>query len=364
MVSLTDVQSSNSRLASALPPGLVAIFVGGTRGIGETSLKEFAKHARKPRVYFIGRSQKDGDRVAAECKELNSEGEYVFLKADTSLICNVDDVCRDIKSREKAVNLLFLTTGTLVFDTSMSATLHSKIVPTYGKRALSDYSTHAETSEDLRYAIALAYYSRTRFIINLLPLLQQATALRRVVTVFAGGKEGPLDTSDFQGWNISALSGRGHVASLVTLSLEALAKKAPEVTFIHNFPGAVKTDIAKDAKGVVMSVLKVAFMVIGPLIYIPNQECGERHVFLATSAKYPAGAGKDASGVPLAGELVVARGTNGEIGTGVYTVGSDGESAGPKVMELLAKSRKEGVVEKIWKHTEEEFKRITGTDTA
>lgn len=127
MVSLTDVQSSNSRLASALPPGLVAIFVGGTRGIGETSLKEFAKHARKPRVYFIGRSQEAGDRVAAECKELNSEGEYVFLKADTSLICNVDEVCRDIKSREKAVNLLFLTTGTLVFDTSMSVLYIAKL---------------------------------------------------------------------------------------------------------------------------------------------------------------------------------------------------------------------------------------------
>lgn len=229
---------------------------------------------------------------------------------------------------------------------------------------MSDYITHAETSEDLNYAAALAYYSRTRFIFNLLPLLQQATALRRVVTVLAGGKEGLLDTSDFQGSNVSILSQRGHVASLITLSLEALAKKAPEVTFIHNFPGAVKTDLAKDAKGVLMSVLKVAFMVIGPLIYMPNQECGERHVFLATSAKYPAGAGKDASGVPLAGESAVARGTNGEIGTGVYAVGSDGESAGPKVVELLAKFRKEGVVEKIWKHTEDEFKRITGIDAA
>ena len=237
-----------------------------------------------------------------------------------------------------------------------------KLVPTYGERTLSDHTTHAETSEDLHYATALAYYSRTRFIVNLLPLLQQATALRRVVTVLVGGKEGPLDTSDFQGWNVSGLSQRGHAASLVTLSLEGLAKKAPEVTFIHNFPGAVKTDLSKDLKkGVMTSVLKAAFMVIGPFIYIPNQECGERHLFLATSAKYPAGTGKDASGVPLAGEVSVARGTSGEIGTGVYTVGSDGESAGPKVMKLLVKSRKEGVVEKIWKHTEDEFKRITGT---
>jgi NAD(P)-dependent dehydrogenase (short-subunit alcohol dehydrogenase family) len=123
MVALPEVQSSNSRIASALPPGLVAVFVGGTNGIGETMLKQFAKHARKPRVYFIGRSQEAGDRIAAECKALNSDGEYIFVKADTSLIRNVDDICRDIEANEKSVNLLFLSTGSLIVGTSMSTIL-------------------------------------------------------------------------------------------------------------------------------------------------------------------------------------------------------------------------------------------------
>ncbi len=121
MVSLTDVESSNSRVKSALPSGLVAVFVGATNGIGETSLKQFAKHARQPRVYFIGRSQEAGDRIAADCKALNAEGEFIFVKADTSLIRNVDDICRDIKSKEKSINLLFLSTGTLVAGIGMSA---------------------------------------------------------------------------------------------------------------------------------------------------------------------------------------------------------------------------------------------------
>jgi NADP-dependent 3-hydroxy acid dehydrogenase YdfG len=123
MVSLSEVQSSNSRIASALPAGLVAVFVGATSGIGETTLKQFAKHARQPRVYFVGRSQEAGDCITAECKALNSEGEYVFVKADTSLIRTVDDVCRDIKTKEKSVNLLFLSTGTLISQTSMSPIL-------------------------------------------------------------------------------------------------------------------------------------------------------------------------------------------------------------------------------------------------
>ncbi|KAI9879277.1 MAG: hypothetical protein M1830_009007 [Pleopsidium flavum] len=350
MVSLTDIQSSNSRIASALPPGLVAVFVGATSGIGETTLKQFAKHARQPRVYFVGRSQEAGDRIAAECKALNSEGEYIFVKADTSLIRTVDDVCWDIKTKEKSINLLFLSTGTLISHTD---------------KKVSDHGVHAETPEGLHFATALVHHSRARFIVNLLPLLQQATALRRVVTVFAACKEGPIDTTDFQAWRVPMLSQRGHASSLVTLSLEALAKKAPDVSFIHDFPGPVKSNIARDTKGALMFTLKAVFKVIGPLVYIPNQDSGERHLFLATSARYPTGTGVDtAPGVPLAGGVAIARGTSGKSGSGVYSIDSDCESAGPKVEELLAKFRKEGLVEKVWKHTEEEYKRITGLDTA
>ena len=119
MVSLTEVQSSNSLIPSALPSGLVAVFVGATSGIGETTLKQLAKHTRQSHIYFIGRSQEAGDRIKAECKALNKEGEYAFIKADVSLIRVVDDICRDIKSKEQSINLLFLSQGSMVPHTSM-----------------------------------------------------------------------------------------------------------------------------------------------------------------------------------------------------------------------------------------------------
>jgi short-subunit dehydrogenase len=119
MVSLKEVQSSNARISSSFPSGLVAVFVGATRGIGEYTLKQFARYTVKPRVYFIGRSQGAADRIQAECKALNSEGEYSFIKADTSLIENVDNVCRDIRKKETAINLLVLSTGMLIGDESM-----------------------------------------------------------------------------------------------------------------------------------------------------------------------------------------------------------------------------------------------------
>jgi NADP-dependent 3-hydroxy acid dehydrogenase YdfG len=109
MISLSNVQSSNSLISSTLPPGLVALFVGATSGIGEVTLKKFAKYAVKPRAYFIGRSQDAADRIIAECKTINSAGEYIFIKADVSLIRNVDEICKEFKKKEKTLNILFLS---------------------------------------------------------------------------------------------------------------------------------------------------------------------------------------------------------------------------------------------------------------
>ena len=113
MVALDIIKSSNDRIRSALPPGLVAVFVGATNGVGETTVRQFAKHANQPRVYIIGRCREAGDRIAAEGKELNPEGTFVFLQKETHLMRNVDEICNEIASKEEAVNLLFLSVGTL-----------------------------------------------------------------------------------------------------------------------------------------------------------------------------------------------------------------------------------------------------------
>ncbi|KAJ3502764.1 hypothetical protein NM208_g16659 [Fusarium decemcellulare] len=115
MVSLSEVQQSNSSAASVHPSGLVAIFAGATAGIGETALKAFAKHTVQPKIYFIGRSQEAGERLQTELKALNSGGEYIFIKEDMSLLKNVDKVCEDIKSKGSAVNVLFMSQGTLKY---------------------------------------------------------------------------------------------------------------------------------------------------------------------------------------------------------------------------------------------------------
>ncbi|KAI0421198.1 NAD(P)-binding protein [Xylaria grammica] len=323
MVSLSSVISSNSRVSSTLPIGLVAVFVGATSGIGEATLKKFAEYADNPRAYFIGRSQQAADRIVAECKALNPRGQYIFRKADVSLIRVVDEICENLKAEEKHINILFLSCGVPNLDRS-------------------------KTAEGLHLLAALNYYARIRFITNLLPLIRQAPSLRRVVTVGGGGHEDELDRTDFPAFNIPAEKLRGHLTSLVTLGIEAVAQNAPEVGFVHDYPGTVRTKLLDNMPEERLKTLK----------FVPIDESGQRHLFLATSAKFPPANGVAAGGVPLGDGVEVAVGTSGEVGSGVYSIGADCEGVSPGVLKLLHDLRERGLVQEVSRHTEDEFRQI------
>lgn len=208
------------------------------------------------------------------------------------------------------------------------------------------------TPENLHWLAALVFYSRLRFITNLLPLIQNASSLRRVVTVAGGTNEGPIDPTDIPGLQIPAENIRSQLSSLITLGLEKVAQTAPEVSFVHAYPGTVKTPLLKDMPA---EVLK-------SMVFVPIDECAERHLFVATSGQFPAARGE--SGLaPLQSETAVAVGSNGKIGAGVYSVDQKGESGAETVLEILAGLRENGMVEKVWAHTQGEFERIKGTTT-
>ncbi|KAI1425153.1 hypothetical protein F5Y12DRAFT_395983 [Xylaria sp. FL1777] len=337
MVSLQAIRESNSRIASCLPSGLVAVFIGATSGIGETTLRNFVQRAHRPRIYFVGRRETEGSRVQAELEKINPEGEYHYLKYDVSLLKNVDEACRHIQTRESAINLLFLTSGTLIS----------------GK----------QTDEGLNYPSALMYYCRTRFIINLLPQLRQASGLRRVITVLAGGKKGKINTDDFQADHLGVLSFRGHVTSMITLALTTLAKQAPEVSFIHVYPGFVKTTLSRELSGIGPFIFNLLLKPIMAYLHIPIDETGERQIYFATSARFPPldDGRRDADGVALGRGIDVAVGVDGKVSGGVYSIDYEAEGTSERVQELMRHYIDDNTAEKIWNHTEKEYVRVTGT---
>ncbi|KIW21422.1 hypothetical protein PV08_02002 [Exophiala spinifera] len=335
MVNYKTVQESNHRIATTFPPGLVAVFVGATNGIGMYTLRQFAQYARKPRVYFIGRSQEAGNRIANECQAVNPEGSFTFIQADTSLLANVDEICQRIQSTEKVINLLFLTQGTLDFK--------------------------KETPERLPLTMALVHYARIRFIHNLLPQLQAAHSLKRVVSVLAATKEGEVDVEDIDARHVPLHKKQGHTATLATISMSVLAERAPDVSFVHDYPGFVKSGIGRDIPGVVGYAARGFFAMFAPLLATPAEESGAYHLFFATSARYSSkSASESTGGVSLASGVHVATSVDGVVGGGIYSIDENGESASIAVQKLLAKLKKEGVAEKIWTRTEEGWKRVLG----
>lgn len=192
----------------------------------------------------------------------------------------------------------------------------------------------------------------------MLPLLRGLQFLRRVVSVFVATLQGEINMDDFQGWHLRLMESRGQAASVTTLALEAHHKLASEVSFIHDFPRVVKSGITRGTTGTLMGIFKAFFKIFGPLVYMSAVEAGERHVFLCTSARYPAGPEDDTNGIPLFHGLVCARGADGQIGSGVYSTNADGESAKPETEKLLAQLRKQGMVETVWRNIEADIENV------
>jgi NADP-dependent 3-hydroxy acid dehydrogenase YdfG len=115
MVWLKDIRLSNDAF-KASKKHVVALFVGGTSGIGKGTLIQLAKHAPAPTVYIVGRSKKSTTPLLEELKSLNPEAHFIFLETEVSLIKNVDAVCKEIRANETKLDLLCMSAGYLSLD--------------------------------------------------------------------------------------------------------------------------------------------------------------------------------------------------------------------------------------------------------
>ncbi|KAE8375464.1 hypothetical protein BDV26DRAFT_283453 [Aspergillus bertholletiae] len=324
MVSLKTVQASNAGLRAL--PNITALFVGGTSGIGQSTLRQLARYADSPTAYIIGRDKARASPFLSELQQLSPKGRFHFIEADVSLVRNVDAVCRQIAQQEKHLNFLFMTPGGI----------------SLGGRN--------ETIEGIDYLFALRYYSRMRFVQNLLPLLE-SSGPSRVVSVYGGGFEFSINPSDLDlKHNFSLLNAYKHSITMTSLSMEHLATTHPAVSFIHVYPGLVGTNIYTNSFPAPISTFYNYGM--WPFMWpfsVNLNESGERHLFHLSSARYPAKQSSATQGVPLEmGD--VATGTTGETGSGAYLLNWKGDVRPSR--EILAQYREQGMPETVWRHTE------------
>lgn len=205
-------------------------------------------------------------------------------------------------------------------------------------------------------------HSRIRFALNLLPQLQKAKGLRRVVSVLCATCEGEIDPSNITGQGLPMMKWRDQMASIHTLLLEELARRAPDISFVHDVPGVVKSGISRDARGLGLNITLAISRLLAPLIQTSPEESGEMHLFFATSAAFPPVEG-DAEGVPIKDSIVVSSGSNGVLRSGVYSIDNKGQCAPQKALAVLAKHRQTDMGKVVWDYVVADFERILGSES-
>lgn len=324
MISYKDILASNALINDATGPR-VAVFIGGTSGIGKFTVKALVATGAKVKIYLVGRKSSE-ERMQVFIQELhaiNPKAEVIWTEGEISLLAETKRVCEIIKSKESSVDLLFLTAG------------------------YAPFGPRSETTEGLEISQSLEYYSRMLFILHLLPLLDEAEA-PKVVSVLGGGLErATIDVDDLdlkKPGNFGSIKAQMQYTAMNTVTLEKLANDNPKVTFIHSWPGWVNTgNVKRGNPNAIMAWF--IWLVLDPVIRlfaISDEESGQRHLFQSTSAAF-GGRGISWEGKPGINSLEKPE-------NGLFLVNYKCNcTPNAKVMPLL----REKALGKVWEHTQE-----------
>ncbi|CAF4239509.1 unnamed protein product, partial [Adineta steineri] len=225
------------------PPHVV--IVGGTSGIGRGFALTINRLCPAAHVTIIGRNESAANEILSQ---LGSNGS--FIRADVSLMSEI----RTITKKIKAVDILVLSQGVISMD------------------------AFARTKENINYALALNYYGRVLFIEELLPLLRTSPLGGKVVSVLNSKKGDPSKIN----WNnmgletkCSFLVGINHGFAFNDLIVQYFASQ-PEnsnVSFIHSYPGFVKTPIGDNLPFYIRLPMKA--MIAITRVAVSPDECAE-----------------------------------------------------------------------------------------
>ncbi|KAJ7105163.1 NAD-P-binding protein, partial [Mycena epipterygia] len=235
MPSLAAAELANAEYRPSYIP--VAIFAGGTAGVGHAMAEALARYTKgRIHIIIIGRNEATATQILAGLTKPTGRDsgawKHEFVKCDATEMKNVRVICAGLRARLDRINYLVLSAGanSLVWA--------------------------GETSEGLDWHLSLRYYSRFVYIQELVPLLTAAANLgqdARVMTVLGAGFGWPINTKDI---NNSEARGsayeclKGSTAGIRAMTISAgyndamvvwFAAQHPRLAFIHIHPGLVRT---------------------------------------------------------------------------------------------------------------------------
>ncbi|KAF5501392.1 Short-chain dehydrogenase/reductase SAT2 [Colletotrichum siamense] len=339
MVHLDTVHAINRELVQSQK--LVAVFTGGTGGIGPLSLKALATAVAKHngqglRAYLVGRNADAAEKIIKECRVIYEAGEYHYIKVeDLSLVEQVDKACAEIISCEERnasaigetarIDFLLLSHGGTIF------------LP------------RQDTKEGLDGTMARFYYSRIAFITSLMPLVLRSSLPAAVVSIYAAGMEGKLYPDDLSLRDLSHYNysqARSHACYMHTLVFEELAKRHQgKLRFTHIYPGLVVHEGMGNPTNPWW--IRILFTKVLPFlgVDVDLEESGARMVSLASPSYYPP---QRLDSIGEVSSSAIA-GTDGQPGSGSYMLTWNGESC--YAVKKYASVDKDALRQKLWDHS-------------
>ncbi|KIJ49756.1 hypothetical protein M422DRAFT_246107 [Sphaerobolus stellatus SS14] len=207
----------------------VAVFVGGTSGIGQGMAE----------ALNLGCKREAADDIFAKMKsvaEPSSAGSYEFIQCDLSLLEEVRKISPSIIAKHPKINYLVITAGYILPTTS-------------------------PTAEGLDKKMVLHYYARWKFAHALTPALLAAKEAKedaKVLSVYAAGS-----------------GGKSHEAAINNdLMCEEFAIRNPGIVFGHATPGVIHTNLLKNSDSLLVRTLNIALPLLSPLT-VSQDECTE-----------------------------------------------------------------------------------------
>ncbi|KAL2689105.1 hypothetical protein Neosp_003157 [[Neocosmospora] mangrovei] len=344
----TPIRASNALATEASVPK-IAVFVGGTDGIGKATLRALVSKGFPIKVYIVGRNEAGHRALLDELRGLNPKADLVYVQGQISLVADSQRIAKHISAQEDKIDLLFLSAGYLPFT---------------GRQGKYLERSFSKTSEGLEASQAVSYYSHIVFVTYLLPQLRaaaKASLSARVINVLAAGQESTnlfLDdlTLKHPG-RFSIPTYAAHAATMVTLTLKRISE-APEnkdVVFIHSHPGRVSTDLfMKSWAGKFEPSKAPPAPPPGTFVELTAEESGERCLYLITSAEF------GGNGVPVQDgrqpASTLAHGLRGSL----FSI--DDKFVVLQQDDLLAELDNMEAPQKIWDHTLEAIHAITQQD--
>ncbi|KAI1211904.1 NAD(P)-binding protein [Annulohypoxylon truncatum] len=357
MVKLDVVRSANAALADGTKP-FVAVVAGGTAGIGEATVRALAATFAGRgsgdgdrgflRVYIVGRNREAAHKIIAECETACPGGVFRFYKGDLSLLKEVDRVCAEIIGIEQREA-----------DAKAAPAKIDFLVCCQGVLSL----TVEESNEGLDKYFSLYYYSRMRLVERFLPLLIASPNGGHVVSVFNSSIQSSLVLDDLTLRNPRNQTLRtrfAHFVGMTNIFMEELARRnSGRLALCHYHPGFVPTNIL-NSSNLPWYLKFLVNYIVTPLswpFWVPFEECGQRILFMASPARFPAleFKGTEAAAGKVKG-VEIATGIDGKFGGGAYLVTKDDDTFGKE--KKYDELRANGTAEKIYQHTMTVFAEI------